>query len=254
MTPDDVLGSSHDDDDPAASAGMPRPWRVLIVLALALAAAALLGPDLLSSPGADDAGQPGDRRQSSPPPRAPQPEPPGPLAADPPVRGDLAGDRAFVDAALRRVRAGHPDADRVLFAATLPDGGRVAFVGRDRDEPEGIRALDVYALKVPAGAPVEAGEITVVGRGLIESTSLLGWAAVVGLGPDTDPVVFAGSGDSRVEAVIWSGALRAGERGALLRIRRPDGPAFQLLVGRTVTGESFAGSPRAGSLSRRVRP
>lgn len=175
MTPDDVLGSSRD-DDPGPLAGLRRPWRVLLVLALVLAAAALLGPDLLSSPGADDAGQPGDRRQSSPPARAPQPPAPGPLAEDLPVRGDLADDQRFVDAALRRVRAGHPGVDRVLYAATLPDGGRVAFVGRDRDEPEGIRALDVYALKVPPGASIEAGEITVVGRGLIESTSLLGWA------------------------------------------------------------------------------
>jgi len=341
MTPEDVLGSSRDDNEPGQRARLPRRWRVLLVVAVVLAAGALLGPDLLSSPGVDDADEAGDRRASSPPSRAPQPVVPGPLAEDLPVRGDLADDQSFVDAALRRVRAGHPDADRVLYAATLPDGGRVAFVGRDRDEPEGIRALDVYALKVPPGAPIEAGEITVIGRGLIETTSLLGWAGrggdgvvyavilgppggfvgqvservdyrpdgtgsrqwrdvrasgdgsvTVDLGTRTDPVVVArsttgpadypalisvdgrsegmdravtiqGADDARyrgpemarlVDAVlnncralldvaaadirvIWSGDLDPAQPAALLRIRRPDGPAFQLLVSQATEAE-----------------
>ena len=95
-----------------------------------------------------------------------------PPAADLPVGGDLADDTEFVDAALRRVRAGFPAADRVLYAGSLPGGGRVAFVGRDRDESEGIRALDVYALRVRPGASVEVAEVTVVGRGLIEAERL----------------------------------------------------------------------------------
>ena len=168
MTPDDVLGSKRD-DDPGWLARLPRGWRAVAVVALVLAVAALFGPDLLSSPGAENAAPTSDRRESTPPARAPQPEA-GPLASDLPVRGDLAGDRAFVDAALRRVLAGHPDADRVLYAGTLPDGGRVAFVGRDRDDAEGVRALDVYALTVPPGGSFEAAEISVIGRGLIEST------------------------------------------------------------------------------------
>ena len=170
MTPDDVLGSPRDDTDGGPLRRLPRPWRVAAVVVLIVAAAAVVGPDLVASPGPENAASPGDRRESSPPVRPPQSQPSQPSAADLTVRGDLADDLVFVDAALRRVLAGHPDADRVLYAGTLPDGGRVAFVGRDRDDAEGVRALDVYALTVPPGASLEAAEITVIGRGLIEST------------------------------------------------------------------------------------
>ena len=169
MTADDVLGSHRDDNDGGPLGRLPRHWRVAAVVVLVVAAAALVGPDLVSSPGAENAAR-GDRRESPPPARSPQPGPSRPPAADLRVRGDLADDPVFVDAALRRVLAGHPDVDRVLYAGTLPDGGRVAFVGRDRDDAEGVRALDVYALTVPPGASLEAAEISVIGRGLIEST------------------------------------------------------------------------------------
>jgi hypothetical protein len=89
------------------------------------------------------------------------------------VRGDLAGDRGFVAAVLRRVRAEHADAERVLFAARVAGGARVALIGRDRDEDPGVRSLDVYALRIPPGGAVQDGTVTLIGRGLIESTGVL---------------------------------------------------------------------------------
>ncbi len=168
MTPD-VLGSSVDDDARLWDR-LPRGWRTLTVLMLVLAGVAVAGPDPLSSRG-EPAAAPERLRESSSPPRSlPQRGLTEPRVVDLPVRGDLAGDASFVTAALRRVRHDHPEADRVLYANTLPGGGRVAVVGRDRDEPDGIRALDVYALRVARGDGVAAGQITLVGRGLIEST------------------------------------------------------------------------------------
>ena len=265
-----------------------------------------------------------------------------PPAADWPVRGDLAGDAGFVAAVLRRVRTEHADADRVLFAGRLAGGARVAFVARDRDEASAVRALDVYALRIPPGGSVQDGEVTVLGRGLIESTGPLGWArpgtdgnvqvvlvgqpglleaqvsaridnhpdgsatrrwldvrgqdgsVVVNVGTRTDPVVFArirgsvevpvmievegtdasvpaiaGVASARYDGpelgvlaaqvadacrpvldvgtadirVIWSGPLGDDVRAALLRIRRSDGPAYQLLVGQGGTGETFVHGP-----------
>ncbi len=71
------------------------------------------------------------------------------------------------------MRTEHADADRVLFAGRVAGGARVAFIGRDRDEESGVRALDVYALRIPPGGSVQGGTVTVLGRGLIESTGLL---------------------------------------------------------------------------------
>jgi hypothetical protein len=157
-----VLGSDRDDAAPGVLSRLGAPWRVAAAAAL-VGLAAWLGPDLLSATDPEVA----HRATRS------TPDTPSGAAVPLPVRGDLAGDATFVTAALRRVRSDYSDADRVLFAGRLPNGGRVAFVGRDRDEPAGVRALDVYALRVPPGADVEAGEVTVVGRGLMESTTLL---------------------------------------------------------------------------------
>jgi hypothetical protein len=171
MTPDDVLGSSCDDAGPRPWDRLPRARRTLTAVLLVLAGATVSGSDLLSSRG--ERAAPETVRESSAPARSPQRAATEPQAVDLPVLGDLAGDASFVTAALRRVRHDHPEADRVLYANTLSGGGRVAFVGRDRDEPDGIRALDVYALRVARGEGVEAGQITLVGRGLIESASRL---------------------------------------------------------------------------------
>jgi hypothetical protein len=157
----DVLGSPHD-DGPGALSRLPRIWRLLGIAGLVgLAALVVQGPR-----GTDSAPGPAQTSPNRPPiPRT---------AAPPPeVRGDLAGDTGFVAAVLRRVRTEHVDADRVLFAGRLPGGARVAFVGRDRDEESGVRALDVYALRIPPGGSVQGSAVTVLGRGLIESSGLL---------------------------------------------------------------------------------
>lgn len=165
-SPGEVIGSGRDDESPGPLPWLPRRWRILGAVAVAAAVAAWLGPGLLSDPQGGAAPRSAASRTTA------SARPPAPLAPDRPVRGDLAGDAGFVAAVLRRVRTDHADVDRVLFAGRLPGGARVAFVGRDRDEASGVRALDIYALRIPPGAAVEDGAVTVVGRGLIESTAL----------------------------------------------------------------------------------
>jgi hypothetical protein len=165
---DDVLGSESGERRPLLDR-VPSPWRMLAGAVVVVAALVQLGPDLVSSgdahapPGSPTAS--GSIAPSRFAPRAPL------VGAPLPVRGDLAADEEFLSAVMNRVKAAHPDADRVLFAATQPGGGRVAMVGRDREEPGHIQALDVYALRVPAGGSVATGTVSVIGRGLIESTS-----------------------------------------------------------------------------------
>jgi len=335
--PPEVLGSGPDDTPPGLLARVPRPWRVALGVVAAGALALTVGPGLVSNDPVSG------ETPAAAAPSADAREPVGPPPETWPVRGNLAGDRAYLRAVLARVKRDHPDAQRVLYAATLPDGGSVAFVGRDRDEAAGTFALDVYAIRVPPGSRVSSGTVSVVGRGLIESTGLLGWAgrgddgrvyavllgpprilvgqvsggiryapdgsavrqwrdvrggdgsAVVDLGPRTDPALFARSRRSRVEVpimmplrepgrvsldieglggpsydgpapglvgptaveacrglidlsgadvrVIWSGPVLREARAALLRIRRPDGPAFQLLVGEHGGAQPFAHGP-----------
>lgn len=163
---EDVLGSPRDDGRGVLSR-LPRIWRLLGTAAL-VGVAVLVGPGLL---GHVRDGRPGAAQTS--PDVAPTRPDVVPFLADRPVSGDLAGDTGFVAAVLRRVRTEHADADRVLFAGRLPGGARVAFVGRDRDEESGVRALDVYALRIRPGGSVQDGAVTLVGRGLIESTGLL---------------------------------------------------------------------------------
>jgi len=159
-----VLGSPLDEAGPGLLSRLPVWWRAVGVAAL-LGLAAVVGLD----PFSDDAGIDPDAAASV----SPTPRPAAPAVFSP-VGGDLADDASFLTAVLRRVRSDHPEADRVLYAGTLPGGGWVAYVGRDRDEPEGIRALDVFALRVARGHTVETGTITLIGRGLIESSGLPG--------------------------------------------------------------------------------
>ncbi len=335
---DDVLGSDLE-DSPGWLQRAPRVSKAVGVAAL-LAGAVLVGPDLMSSPG--DAGDPRPAESSSGPTSRPEH-----LTIDWPLRGDLADDPVFVPAALSRVRRDRPDADRVLYAAALPDGSRLALVADAEDGPRDSAGTGdfVHALNVPKDSPIYAGAVWTVGRNVLVSdlvgvatrgrngrvyAVLLGrpgplvaqvsarvnhrpdgsagrqWrdvqgadgAAVVDLGTATDPAVFARSratpaalpilievqgaiddpvgpveidddglggyeGPDRAVLtgavrdtsralvrladadirVIWSGDLRGGFRGALLRIRRIDGPTFQVLVGQAEAGETFAHGP-----------
>ena len=312
-----------------------------------VAAVALLGPSLLSQ---------GDK------PDEPRPEPttsPGPTSRPPPtepalsalrwtVRGDLAGNTEFAEAALAAVRVEDPGAEKVLYAGTLPDRSRIALVGTGTGpEASGFafRGATVHALHVPAGKAPSAGRVTFAG-GVESADGLAGWAgrvrngevvavllgrptpldaqvstaidysedgdisrswepvhsrdgsAVVELGRDTDPLVVARTtyddtidpllmsvdgdltprsreavaaqvrvagldgayrGPARRELrravvdgawalldprsadirVLWSGRMGAHRRGALLLVRRSDGPTFQLFVFQEADGRAF---------------
>jgi hypothetical protein len=254
------------------------------------------------------------------------------------VRGDLAGDTEFADAALAAVRVGDPRAEKVLYAATLPDRSRLALVATGYDDSGGLgfQASGVTSLHVPAGSLPAAGRLSFAGE-VTNPDALVGWAgrsrsgevyavllgrpaplaarlssaidytsdgaarrgwqpvrgrdgsAIVELGTTTDPLVVAWTtygedsspllmsvaGDITPRAraavaaslrigglgssyrgpdptelrsavvdgswavldprrtdirVLWSGVVTGASRGALLLLRRPDGPTFQLFV------------------------
>ena len=308
--------------------------------AVLVAVGALVGPNLLSR--GDEPKPPRPEPTTSPAP-TPQPTPSEhPLSAlNWTVRGDLAGDTAFVAAALVAAQASDPAAEKVMYAATLPDGSRIALVGAGDHEATGLafRGANVQALHVPAGAAPSAGLISFAG-GIAVPDGLAGWAgrsgpggavvavilgrpvpldvrlsvaidysadgrsdrswqpvsgrdgsAIVALGRKTDPVLVARTNaddsvdpllmdvdgataliESNREAlatkvriaglggsyrgpqeralrlgvvdgmwelldpkdaqvrVVWSGGMGGRKRGALLVVRRGDGPTFQLFV------------------------
>ena len=94
------------------------------------------------------------------------------------ARGDLAGDREFVRAALVRVRQERPEVARVFYAGTLSDGSRLLLAGTDVNR--GMVATSVHALHVLPGAPVEGGRLTEAAA-LVDPQQVLGWAV---RGPD----------------------------------------------------------------------
>jgi hypothetical protein len=254
------------------------------------------------------------------------------------VRGDLADDTHFTSAVLDVAREKQPAAEKVLYAATLPDRSRIAFVADGYDDVPGLgfQVAGVMALHVPAGSSPAAGHLSFAGE-VTNPDSLVGWAgrsrsgevyavllgrpaplaarlssaidytsdgaarrgwqpvrgrdgsAIVELGTTTDPLVVAWTtygedsspllmsvgGDITTQArrdvaaslhiegldssyrgphrtelraavvdgswavldprrtdirVLWSGDVTGGSRGALLLLRRPDGPTFQLFV------------------------
>ena len=314
-------------------------WRGSGLVAV-VAVAAAVGPGLVAN--SDDA----ERRQRPEPSASakasasPTPTPDSPSALRWRARGDLADDTEFVAAALAAAQRQEPTAEKVLYAGTLPDSSRLAFVAvNDLSYSGGLafRNTGVLALHVPAGASVQDGRLSDAG-GISSADDLTGWAghvgngrvvavllgrpapldaqisvriryrpdgsagrgwrgvggrdgsAVVELGRDVDPLVAArarnpgpgsyptlmavdgqvtgdrfdelardtvirGLGDSYAGpparalrravvdgswvlldsrqadvAVLWSGGLGRGERGALLRLRRADGATFQLFA------------------------
>jgi hypothetical protein len=308
--------------------------------AVLLVVGAVVGPSLLS--GGDEPRPPRPKPTTSPEPTAqPTPSEQPFSALNWTVRGDLSGDTGFVAAALAAAQAGNPAAEKVMYAATLPDGSRIALVGSGDHESTGLafRGADVQALHVPPGAEPAAGQLSFGGQ-ISGPDALAGWAgrsgsggavvavllgrpvpldvrlsvaidynpdgrvvrswqpvagrdgsAIVALGRKTDPVLVARtnvddsvdpllmdvdgatalSGRHRQELaakvrvagldssyrgpqgralrlgvvdgmwelldpqdaqvrVVWSGGLGGDERGALLLVRRADGPTFQLFL------------------------
>jgi hypothetical protein len=150
--------------------------------AVLVAVAALVGPSLLS--GGDEPKPTRPEPTTSPEPTS-QPTPSEqPLSAlNWTVRGDLARDTGFVAAALAAVQARDPAAEKVMYAATLPDGSRIALVGAGDHEATGLafRGANVQALHVPAGAAPSAGLISFAG-GIAGPDGLAGWAGRSGRG------------------------------------------------------------------------
>jgi hypothetical protein len=99
------------------------------------------------------------------------------------VRGDLAGDAGFTTAALAVARARDPAAEKLMYAATLPDGSRIALVGAGDHEATGLafRGANVQALHVPAGAAPAAGLLSYAGQ-ISAPDALAGWAGRSGSG------------------------------------------------------------------------
>ena len=332
----DQLSSERDREAPQPGTRSPWVFRALAALVL-VALGAVIGPRLLG--GGDEPERPPLRPPTSDQsPSESTPTSPPLSALRWTVRGDLADDAAFAAGALDVARRDDPAADKVLYAATLPDRSRLALVAAGYDDSPGLgfHSAGVQALHVPAGASPSAGDLSFAGE-VTDPDALVGWAghgrdgevyavllgrpapleahvssaigytrdgmahrgwqpvrsrdgsAIVELGRETDPLVVARTtygedsfpllmavdGDLTEEArggvaaavridgldgsyrgpdraevpravvdgswavldprranirVLWSGVLEGERRGALLRLRRPDGPTFQLFV------------------------
>jgi hypothetical protein len=164
-------------DRPAPRVQTRATWvRRGLAGAVLVAVGAVVGPNLLS--GGDE-------------PRPPRPEPTTsqlptsqPTPSEQPlsalnwtVRGDLAGDAGFMTAALAVAQVRDPTMEKVMYAATLPDGSRIAFVGAGDHEATGLafRGANVQALHVPAGAAPSAGRLSYAGQ-ISVPDALAGWA------------------------------------------------------------------------------
>lgn len=90
------------------------------------------------------------------------------------TRGDLARDREFVTAALRRMREERPRISRVYFAGHLSDGSRLVMAGTDVNR--GIVATSVHAMHVPGGVPLVGAQV-VEAAALVDPQQVLAWAA-----------------------------------------------------------------------------
>jgi hypothetical protein len=152
--------------------------RVVAGLAVAavIASAAGVGPlDLSLLDGA---------REGRPVPEEPGPTYPGMASAPPsrpdgidwPARGDLVDDQGFVDRAMTRVREFRPEASRLYFAGTLPDGSRLVLAGTDVSR--GIVATAVHALWIRSGTDVDQASVT-EGAALTDPQQVLAWAGPV---------------------------------------------------------------------------
>jgi hypothetical protein len=93
------------------------------------------------------------------------------------VRGNLADDTDFTDAVLDVARQSDPGAEKVLYAATLPDRSRFALVatGYQDSGSVGFRSAGVQALHVSAGAAPSVRDLSFAGE-VTNPDALVGWA------------------------------------------------------------------------------
>ena len=146
----------------------------------------------------------------------PEPDVPTPLStpALPGVtwntRGDLAGDDAFLAAAVDRIREERPDVARIYFAGHLPDGSRLVLAGSD--VARGMVATAVHALLIQPSVPVDESPVTEV-TALTYNQDVLGWAGRGSTG-SVSVVVLARPGPARFEL---SPRVLVGRDGALHR-------------------------------------
>lgn len=160
---DELAAGADDEPDPRRSR---LGW--LVALLVGALAVAFFRPDL-----ALHAANPAGRRGSAPthlPTRSDRPL--SPVAWD--TRGDLASDRAFVSAAVARIRRDRPDVARVFFAGRLPDGSRLVLAGTDVDR--GMVATAVHALLVEQGSTPDQSQVTDVAP-LTDPQQVLAWAS-----------------------------------------------------------------------------
>ncbi len=93
------------------------------------------------------------------------------------VRGDLADDTDFTSAVLDVARQEGSPAEKVLYAATLPDRSRLALLGDGYGDAAGLgfQPAGVTALHVPAGSLPAAGHLSFAGE-VTNPDALVGWA------------------------------------------------------------------------------
>jgi hypothetical protein len=192
---------------------------VVVAVALAVAAPRLsLHADRPAS---------GDRPSGSATPFA---QPLGAAAVRWPLRGDLAHDDEFVQAAMRRLRTDRPGVSRPLFAGRLPDGSRLLLAGNEVNP--GLVVTSVSALHVAARHASTTGRVSSVAA-LTDPAQALGWATV---GRDGDVYALA-MGPPRPVRLEMSGEVVFGGDGLPTRrwqrLGAPDGVVVTSLGRRT---------------------
>ena len=170
MTPGrdtDELAAGNDREPDVRRARRVRIAGVAL-LAVAAVTVALVRPDLGGLLAADRP-QPSPSRSGAP---SPIDGPMTRVAWD--TRGELAGDRGFVAAAVARIRSQRPDVARVFFAGRLPDGSRLVLAGTD--VLRGFVATAVHAMVVEPGQDIASATVTELAP-LTDPQQVLAWAA-----------------------------------------------------------------------------
>jgi hypothetical protein len=157
-------------------------------------------------------------------------QPLGDAAVRWPLRGDLASDDDFVQAAMRRLRRDRPGVSRPLFAGRLPDGSRLLLAANE--VKPGLFVTSVSALHVAARHASTTGTVSSVAA-LTDPAQALGWATV---GRDGEVYALA-MGPPRPLRLEMSGRVEFGDDGVPTRrwqrLETPDGVVVVSLGRRT---------------------